>query len=63
MRFPLSTWALIAGVGASGITILSPRFLAFPMPLTVLWLGTWATLFMLQAVYWVLFRRRTARAD
>jgi hypothetical protein len=57
MRLPISTWALIAGLAASGVTILSPRVIALPVPLTVLWLGTWAALFTLQAAGWALFRR------
>ena len=62
MRLPIPTWALIAGLGASGITILASRFLAVPGPLTVLWLGVWAALFILQFAYWALFGRSERRA-
>jgi hypothetical protein len=57
---PISTWALVAGLVAGGVTILSPRVIALPVPPAVLWLGTWASLLVLQAGWWALFGRRTA---
>ena len=59
---PISTWALIAGVLAGGVTILLSCTAAIPteMPPAVVWLGTWATLFVLQAGWWALNRRRKA---
>jgi hypothetical protein len=59
MALPISTWALVAGLAASGLTILLSRaVLPTDWPPAVLWLGAWGTLFALQAGWWALFRRR-----
>jgi hypothetical protein len=59
MALPISTWALVAGVGASAVTILFGRGLLSPeVPQGVLWLGAWAALFAVQAASWALTRRR-----
>ena len=59
---PISTWALVAGILAGGVTILLSRNAAIPtvMPPAVVWLGAWATLFVLQAGWWALTRKRKA---
>jgi hypothetical protein len=60
MALPLSTWALIAGLGAAAATVLLLRTtsLSTRVPPAVLWLGAWATLFVIQAAWWVLRRKR-----
>jgi hypothetical protein len=60
MALPISTWALIAGLVASGTTIVLARTttLSSEMPAAVLWLGTWAALFVVQAAWWALRRSR-----
>jgi hypothetical protein len=57
----ISTWALIAGLGAGGVTILLSRttnIIPADTPRPVVWLGAWATLLVLQAGWWALTRKR-----
>ena len=60
MTLPISTWALIAGLGAAVATALLLRATALSaqVPPAVLWLTAWATLFVIQAGWWALRRRR-----
>lgn len=60
MAIPISTWALVAGLGAAATTALLLRdtTLSAQLPPAVLWLGAWATLFVIQAAWWALRRRR-----
>jgi hypothetical protein len=60
-ELPISRWALVAGLLAGGVTILLVRAAAIPTatPPAVVWLGMWATLFVLQAAWWALSRKRT----
>ena len=60
MTLPISTWALIAGLGAAAITLVLLRVttLSAQVPPAVLWLGAWATLFVIQAAWWALRRKR-----
>ena len=60
MALPISTWALIAGLGAAAATVLLLRTtsLSTQVPPAVLWLGAWATLFVIQAGWWSLRRKR-----
>jgi len=60
MAIPISTWALIAGLGAAGATALLLRAttLSAQVPPAVLWLAAWATLFVIQAAWWTLRRTR-----
>ena len=57
MAIPLTTWTLVAGVVAAGITLLAPRALD-PLPPTVVWLSAWAVLMTVQAAWWALRRKR-----
>jgi hypothetical protein len=52
---------LVAGITASAVTIFFGRgLLNSEVPLSVLWLGSWAALFAAQAASWaVLSRKRT----
>ena len=58
MTLPIPTWALIAGLGAATITIVLAFTTVLPpdVPPAVVWLGTWAVLFVCQAAWWA-FRR------
>ncbi len=59
MAIPISTWALVAGVTSSAVTILFGRGLLSPdVPLTVFWLGAWAALFAAQAASWAVLSRK-----
>ncbi len=59
MAIPISTWALVAGVAASAVTVLFGRTLLNPdVPQSVLWLGAWAALFAAQAASWAVIRKR-----
>ncbi len=60
MAIPISTWALIAGLGAAVTTVVLLRVttLSAQVPPAVLWLGIWATLFVIQATWWALRRKR-----
>ena len=60
MKLPISTWALIAGLGAAGTTLVLSRVtpLSSQVPPAVLWLESWATLFVIQATWWALRRKR-----
>ena len=61
MAIPISTWALIAGVVASGVTILFGRAILNPdVPKAVLWLAAWGALFAAQAASWTFTRNRTS---
>lgn len=60
MPLPISTWALIAGVVASAVTILFGRAVLNPdVPKAVFWLGAWGALFATQAASWMLSRKAT----
>jgi len=58
MAIPVSTWALVAGLAASAVTIFGRALLSPDVPLSVLWLGAWAALFSAQAASWALSRKR-----
>jgi hypothetical protein len=59
MAIPIATWALIAGLGAAGITVflVLSTTLSQQAPPAVLWLAAWATLFSIQAAWWTLRRK------
>jgi hypothetical protein len=60
MSLPISTWALIAGLVAGAATIVLSRVtnLSAQLPPAVVWLGIWAALFVVQAAWWALRRKR-----
>jgi len=60
MSLPISTWALIAGVVASAVTVIFSGTVLNPaVPKAVFWLGAWGASFAAQAASWMLLRKAT----